>query len=118
MNLQPHTIDAHNDEDDELEKLKAKVLHIEDHSRWNNIKLRGVSESVQNTQLNQYACDLICTVLPGISASEIVIDRIHPLPKPFYLPDNIPRDVIMRVHLYHVKDQFIFNFRKMTQLPE
>lgn len=42
--------DAHNDQEDELEKLKAKVADIEDRSRWNNVKLGGVPESVQNTQ--------------------------------------------------------------------
>lgn len=119
VNLHSHTTDAHNDQDDELEKLKAKVAHIVDRSRWNNVKLRGVPESVQNTQLNQYACDLICMALPSIIASEIVIYRIHCLPKPFYLPDNIPRDIIiMRVHFYLLKDQLMSIFCKTTQLPE
>lgn len=82
------------------------------------MKLRGVPESILNAQLNQYACDLIQAVLPSIPISEIIIDRIHRLPKPAYLPDDIPCDVIMRVHFYHVKDQFMSNFRKAKHLPE
>lgn len=73
------------------------------------------SESVQNAQLNQYAYDLIHTVLPSTPTSEMVIRRIHRLPKPFYLPDNVPKDVIMRVHFYHVKDKLMSNFRKTSQ---
>lgn len=52
-------IEAHNDQDDELEKLKAKVADIEDHSWRNSVKPRGIPDSVQNTQLNQYTCDFI-----------------------------------------------------------
>lgn len=101
----------HNDQDEEMGKLKAKV---EDCSWRNNVKLRGVPESVQNVQLNQYACYIICTILLSIPDSEIVIDRTCCLPKPSYLLDNIPRDVIMRVHFYHVKDQLMSNFCKTT----
>lgn len=96
-------------QDDEMEKFMAKVADIEDCLRR---KLRGVPESVQSAQLNQYACDLIRTVLPSIPASEIIIDRIHRLPKPSYLPANIPRDAIMRIHFYHVKDQLRSIFAK------
>lgn len=39
-------IDAHNDEKDELEKLKGKVADLEDCLRQNNVKLRGVPEFV------------------------------------------------------------------------
>lgn len=48
-------IDAHNDQEDEMENLKTKVADIEDHSRQNNMKLRGVPESIQNAHFNQYA---------------------------------------------------------------
>lgn len=106
--------DAHNEQDDEMEKLKAKVADMEDRSRRNNVKLRGVPESVLNSQLNQYACDLIRAVLPSILIPEIIIDRIHCLPKPSYLPDDVPHDVIMRVHFYHVKDQLMYNFAKQN----
>lgn len=82
-------IDAHNEQDDEMEKLKTKIAVLEDRSRWNNVKLRGVPESVLNAQLNQYVCDIIRAVLPSIPISEIIIDRIHCLPKPAYLPDDI-----------------------------
>lgn len=106
-------IDAHNDQDDEMEKLKAKSADLEDRSRWNNVKLTGIPESVLNTQLNKYTCNLIWASLPSVPTSEILID-IHHLPKPSYFPDNIPRDVIVRVHFYHVKDQLMTNFRKAT----
>lgn len=84
-------IDAHIDHSEELTWLRSKVADLEDRSRRNNVKIRGVPETVLPTQLQQYAHDLIKTLLPAISESEIHVDRIHRLPKPAHLPDNILR---------------------------
>lgn len=56
--------------------------------------------------------------LPTLSDSNLIVDRIHHLPKPSHLLDNIPRDVLMRVHFFHTKEQFMIAFRKNQQLPE
>lgn len=111
-------IDAHNDQSDEITWLRSKVADLEDRSRRNNIKIRGVPENVLPPQLQQYAQDLIQTFLPNIPDNEIYIDRIHRLPKPAHLPDNIPRDVLMRVHFYQTKEQLMSAFRKNQQPPE
>lgn len=39
-------IDTHNDQEDELEKLKVKIADLEDRLRWKKVKLRGVPEFV------------------------------------------------------------------------
>lgn len=39
-------VDVHNDQEDGMEKLKAKVADLEDRSRRNNVKIRGMPESV------------------------------------------------------------------------
>lgn len=56
--------------------------------------------------------------LPALSDSDLIVDRIHHLPKPPHLLDNIPRDVLMRVHFFHIKEQFMMAFRKNQQPPE
>lgn len=56
--------------------------------------------------------------LPALTDSDLVVDRIHRLPKPSHLPDNIPRDVLMRVHFFQTKEQFMIAFRKNQQPPE
>lgn len=45
-------VDAHNERDDEISWLKAKVADLEDRSRWNNVKIRGIPESVTAPDLN------------------------------------------------------------------
>lgn len=93
-------VDAHNDQDKEMVQLKAKIADLEDHSWWNNVKLRGIPQYVLNTQLTKYACYLIWAILPSVPS--------------VYFHDNIPRDVIMRVNFYHVKDPLLTNFQKVT----
>lgn len=39
-------VDAHNEIDDKLELLKSKMADLEDRSHRNNVKLRGVADSV------------------------------------------------------------------------
>lgn len=52
-------VDAHNEKDDELEALKNKMADLEDRSRRNNIKLRGVAESVPSSDFRRYVQQLI-----------------------------------------------------------
>lgn len=75
-------VDAHNDQTNEVAWLKANVADLEDRSRRNNIKLRGIPESIPPGQMQQYAQDLMGAFLPDLFVSDLVIDRIHRLPKP------------------------------------
>lgn len=70
-------VDAHNDQSKEVTWLKGKVADFKDRSRKNNIKLRGIPESTQPAQLQEYAHDLMKAFLPEASDSDLVIDRIH-----------------------------------------
>lgn len=40
-------VDAHNDRDDEMMEMKIKLADLEDRSRRNNIKIRGIPETVK-----------------------------------------------------------------------
>lgn len=53
-----------------------------------------------------------------MSRREIVVDRAHRLPKPLFLPEKVPRDVIARVHFYHVKEALMQRARKEPKLPD
>lgn len=60
--------------------IKDKIADIEDRSRRNNIKIRGILESMQPVDLPSYARGLIKAILPNTKNIELVIDRIHRLP--------------------------------------
>ncbi|CAH2294331.1 Hypothetical predicted protein [Pelobates cultripes] len=37
----------------------------------------------------------------------LLIDRVHRLPRPRFLPETAPRDVLMRIHYYHIKEHVL-----------
>lgn len=79
---QNELVDAHNDKDGKIETLKNKMADLEDRTRRNNIKLRGVAESVPPSDLRHYVQQLIQELLPDTPAGEIIVDRAYRLPMP------------------------------------
>ncbi|CAH2219485.1 Hypothetical predicted protein [Pelobates cultripes] len=100
-----------------LEAQKPKVADLEDRSRRNNLRFRGIPESVQNTDLNKYLTDLFQELTPSTHPDLLVIDRAHCLPRPNHLPSTTARDVIAHIHFYHVKERITKACRN-TALPE
>lgn len=110
-------VDSHEEREGDTDWLKDKIADIEDRNRRNNLKIRGIPETVQQADLRSYATSLFKSLLPDLSDLEITIDRIHRLPKPTYLSEHIPRDVILRLHFYHAKEQLMLIMRQKDQIP-
>lgn len=111
-------IDSHSTMEEEVTRLSAKVLDLEDRSRRNNIRIRGVPESVLPESLRAYLTDLMAAILPTCNSLDLTIDRIHRIPKPKTIPPHLPRDTIARIHFFHIKDEFLKALRKSSELPE
>lgn len=111
-------VEAHTAQGEDISWIKDKLADLEDRSRRNNLKLRGIPESVPPSQLLQYAQALFSTLIPEATASDLLVDRIHRVPKPSFLPDDTPRDVLMRVHYYHIKDRILQASRKQKNIPQ
>lgn len=60
---------------------------------------------------------LFTAILPDLSALDFTVDRIHRLPTPTYLSDNIPRDIILRLHFYHTKERLMSASRQKDLIP-
>lgn len=110
-------IDAHGEEADDIAWLKTKMADLEDRSRRDNLKIRGIPESVQQSALKDYFLHMLATFLPDSPQSELIIDRIHRLPKPPHLPETIPRDTIVRIHFFHIKVRFMRAARNTSEYP-
>lgn len=76
-------VDAHNSLEEDFRALSAKVPDIEDRNRRNNIKIRGIPDSVLNSELTHYIQRAMATLLHSTSKRDLIIDRAHRLPKPF-----------------------------------
>lgn len=98
--------------------MHAKIADLEDRSRQNNLKLRGVPESVPAQELKQYAKDLFHTLVPELTPLDLTIDCIHRIPKPSFLSTEVPRDVLMRVHFFPAKEQILRKSRSLGKLPD
>lgn len=105
-------LDSHTAQNEEITRLQDKLSDLEDRSRRSNIKIRGIPEDIAPTQLLQYAQTLFSTILPNLTHQDLIIDRIHRLPKPSFIREDTPRDVLLKMHYDHVKEQIMIAARK------
>lgn len=111
-------VDAHNTMEDELQRLTTKLADIEDRHRRNNIKIRGIPESISGPELVPYIQQMMASIIKSASKRDLILDRAHRLPKPNSVPATAPRDVILRVHFYHIKEALMRIARDTSTLPE
>lgn len=69
-------VDAHNNLEDDMESLATKLADLEDRNRRNNLKFRGVPESVLPSELTSYIQRLIKAVLPATTTHDLIIEPI------------------------------------------
>lgn len=100
----------------EVSALRDKVSDLEDRSRRNNLKIRGVPETVAVAELHDFTVALFQRLLPNVQSSDLLIDRIHRLPKSKNAPEGVPRDVLMRVHYFHIKESLLKAARSSTEI--
>lgn len=107
--------DAHADI---IRQLQLKISDLEDRSRWNNLKIRGIPETVKTGKLYSYLKQLFCKLLPDLNTQDLLIDRVHRIQKPSHLPASVPRDTLARLHYFHAKERIICATRSLPQLLE
>lgn len=110
-------VEAHTAQGEDITWIKDKIADLEYRSRRNNLKIRGIPESVASNHLLQYAHTLFSTLVPSLMAQDLIVDRIHRVPKPSFFSEEIPRDVLLRVHYYHIKEQILQASRKPDSVP-
>lgn len=54
-------LDAHDHHTEEIHRIKMKLVDLKDRSRRNNIKFRGIPESVEANELTPHVQQLIST---------------------------------------------------------
>ncbi|CAH2324986.1 Hypothetical predicted protein [Pelobates cultripes] len=94
------------------------MADYKDSARRNNLRLRGVAESVLQDDLPLFVKGLLHAYGPDIPTDMLLVDRAHRVPKPKYLPDSTARDVLIRVHFYHIKEIILKAYRSKPQPHE
>lgn len=107
----------HSKREEDVEWIKAKVADLEDRSRWKNLKIRGIPESVKPASLRDYFVQLISDILPEVPLAELIVDCMHRLPKHPNLPEKTPRDTIVCIWFYHTKEKLLWVTRNTAAIP-
>ncbi|KAM8945894.1 LOW QUALITY PROTEIN: uncharacterized protein RCH25_049246 [Pelodytes ibericus] len=91
----------------ELQKQVAqqaeKLEDAEERSRHNNLRIRGIHDSVDVKDLANY----FVATLPTAKEYDLLLDHIHRLPKPSNALAAPNKDVIVRFHYIHIKEEFL-----------
>lgn len=95
----------------EVLALRDKVSNLEDGSR-HKVKIRGTPETVSTNGLHDYTVDLYIAPTKG---PVLLIDR---LPRPRNAPEGAPRDILMRMHYFHVKESLLKAARLSAESSE
>lgn len=98
--------DAHDHQVEEIRFLQAKVADLEDRSRRNNIKFRGIPETVKAQDQIPYIQQLFLKLLPHLHQAGLIIDRAHEIAKPNHLPASVPL-MLVCIHFFHTKEHIM-----------
>lgn len=52
-----------------------------------------------------------------LKRTDITIDRVHRITKPAHFHPDIPRDILVRVHYFHVKERILQAAKTTKPLP-
>lgn len=110
-------LDGYHEDIEDIQWMKDKIADLQGWSRRNNIKLRGIPESISPSRLLPYVKDRFSLLLSGQQEANLLVERIHHIFQSKHLPEETPRDVLLRVHI-HIKEQLMKAAHQIGTLPE
>lgn len=87
-------------------ELQLHMEVLEDRSRHNNLRFRGIPEVMEVEDL-QKIVNTICQTALESPQLEVELDRVHRAPGPKPRDPERPRDVICRLYKYSQKEQIL-----------
>lgn len=88
----------------QLLQVRLRSEDIENRSRRNNIRIRGLPEATAPGDLAVTITSIFNSYLDRAPSTEIELDRVHRVSPGVTPASGRPRDVLCRVHYYKVKD--------------
>lgn len=96
-----------NSYDRQLNAMQLQMEEYEDRSRRNNVRIKGVPESIGGEVLRTTIVAILNQILGKPPTDHIELDRVHRVPAVSDpLSDRI-RDVLCRVHFFTIKDEIV-----------
>ncbi|CAH2295260.1 Hypothetical predicted protein [Pelobates cultripes] len=98
-------------------RLLEKMADLEDSSHRNNIRVRGVLETIVQEDLPSYLLWLFQAIQASLEPADLRLDRAHWVPKPQNLAQDVPRDIVTRLNYYSAKEAILTAQRKASEIP-
>ncbi|CAH2220705.1 Hypothetical predicted protein [Pelobates cultripes] len=92
---------------DKIQYLEDSLEDLNNRSRRNNIRIRGLPEAVDADAILPTLRDLFHTILPDSTEQECDIERAHRALRPLALNPTSPRDVIVRMQHFATKEKIM-----------
>lgn len=90
-----------------LHNVRLQQDNLENRSRRNNLKIRGIPETTSAKELRPTVTVILNKILGRDSTADIELDRVHRIQGNAPLSDGRPRDTLCRVHFYIIKEEII-----------
>ena len=87
--------------------LQLQQDDAENRSRRNNIRLRGLPESVKGPELRTTVVGILNGVLERPQMEKMEIDRVHRVKAPRRTVTELIPDVLIRIHLFSLKEDIM-----------
>lgn len=91
---------------------------MEDQSRKNNTKFRGIPGTVKPPYLIPYIQQLVLKLLPQLCQADLIIDHGHQIAKPNNVPASVPRNTQERIHFFQIKERIMATARSAPSLSD
>ena len=99
-----------------LSQLQLQQEDLENRERRQNLRIRGVPESVTDKELRPYLLGLFVTLAPHIPDIDWRLDRAHRSLAPKPPAGSNPRDVVVRFHFYESKEALTVATRNKSRI--
>ncbi|CAH2225898.1 Hypothetical predicted protein [Pelobates cultripes] len=103
--------------EEEQMHLTVKLADLEDRSCRNNIRVRGVPETILGADLPVYLQQLFKAIQPTMELADLRLDTAHRVSKPAKLAQDIPRDIVTKLHYFSAKEAILTAQRQATAMP-
>ena len=99
-----------------LSQLQLQQEDLENRERRQNLRIRGIPESVTDKELRPYLLALFVTLAPHIPDIDWRLDRAHRSLAPKPPSGSNPRDVVVRFHYYESKEALTVATRNKSRI--
>lgn len=100
----------------EMRNIRYRLEDQENRNRRNNLRIRGLPETVKNSDLEKTVCEIFNKILKKVIPSPMRFERVHRIQKITKPPTDTVRDVIARFSDYGIKQEISRGMRSAAPI--